>query len=96
METSKTIKIHNIKIGKILKFTYIFLAGFFVFINCYLGAIGFISEESSKIDYSRFLPFIIWGIGLVLHFFKQLKFVGLIILSLPFIYWLSLWMQIIL
>jgi hypothetical protein len=95
METSKAMKSNSLKKGTIFKYTYIFLAGFFVFINCYLGAIGFISEESSKIDYSRFLPFTIWGIGFFIHIFKQLRFVGLIILSLPFIYWLSLWGRII-
>jgi hypothetical protein len=94
METSKPMKSNGIKKGFIFKYIYIFLAGFFVYINCYLGAIGFISEESSKIDYSRFISFIVWGIGFLIHFFKNLKVLGLIIISLPFIYWVGVWLWI--
>jgi hypothetical protein len=96
METSNPMESNGIKKSSIIRYSYIFLAGFFVYINCYLGAVGFIAEESSKIDYSRFLPFMIWGIGFFIHFFKKLKFVGLIILSLPFIYWVGVWLWIIL
>jgi hypothetical protein len=63
LETSNPMESNGVKISSIIKYSYIILAGFFVFINCYLGAINFISEESSKINYFEFIPFMIWGIG---------------------------------
>jgi hypothetical protein len=86
---------NGVKISSIIKYSYIILAGFFVFINCYLGAINFISEESSKINYFEFIPFMIWGIGFFIYFFKKLRLIGLIILTLPFIYWVGVWLWII-